>query len=171
MNWEALAAIGEILGATAVLVTIAYLAVQVRQNTASVATATWDSVLTGFNEINVAVANNPELADVVTRGMYDPDSLTDLEGVRFAFIMRAASNQYFKLLRLHEEGALSKEEWNRMAREMGQVLRTEGGRRFRETHVNYAPLYEAVDMLEIVDTTSFIFSRAERRDEAASQGQ
>ena len=78
MNWEALAAIGEILGATAVLVTIAYLAVQVRQNTASVATATWESVLTGFNEINVAVANNPELADVVTRGMYDPDSLTDM---------------------------------------------------------------------------------------------
>ncbi len=32
MNWEAAAAIGEILGAGAVLVTVAYLAVQVRQN-------------------------------------------------------------------------------------------------------------------------------------------
>lgn len=33
MNWEALGAIGEILGAAAVVVTLAYLAVQMRQNT------------------------------------------------------------------------------------------------------------------------------------------
>lgn len=33
MNWEAISAIGEIVGATAVVVTLIYLAVQVRQGT------------------------------------------------------------------------------------------------------------------------------------------
>jgi hypothetical protein len=33
MNWEAVAAIGELLGATGVIVSLLYLAVQVRQNT------------------------------------------------------------------------------------------------------------------------------------------
>ncbi len=35
MNWDAIGAVGELLGATAVLVTLAYLAVQVRQNARS----------------------------------------------------------------------------------------------------------------------------------------
>jgi hypothetical protein len=33
MNWEALGAIGEIVGTVAVVVTLGYLAVQIRQNT------------------------------------------------------------------------------------------------------------------------------------------
>ena len=33
MNWEALGAIGEIVGAIAVVLTLGYLAVQMRQNT------------------------------------------------------------------------------------------------------------------------------------------
>jgi hypothetical protein len=40
MNWDAIGAMGEILGALAVLVTLIYLAVQIRQNTSAVATAT-----------------------------------------------------------------------------------------------------------------------------------
>ena len=35
MNWEAIAAVGEIVGATAVVVSLVYLAVQIRQNTRS----------------------------------------------------------------------------------------------------------------------------------------
>jgi hypothetical protein len=34
MNWEAIGAIGEVLGALVVVITIGYLAVQIRQNTA-----------------------------------------------------------------------------------------------------------------------------------------
>ena len=33
MNWEALSALGEIAGAMAVIVTLVYLSVQIRQNT------------------------------------------------------------------------------------------------------------------------------------------
>ena len=36
MNWEAIGAVGEIVGAIAVIATLAYLAIQVRQNTNSV---------------------------------------------------------------------------------------------------------------------------------------
>lgn len=34
MNWEAIGAVGEALGSIAVLVTLIYLAIQIRQNTA-----------------------------------------------------------------------------------------------------------------------------------------
>ena len=40
MNWEAISAISELVGVTAVMITFIYLAVQIRQNTAAVATST-----------------------------------------------------------------------------------------------------------------------------------
>ena len=45
MNWEALSAIGEIVGAGAVLITLIYLAVQMRQNTASVQASIRQAIL------------------------------------------------------------------------------------------------------------------------------
>ncbi len=56
MNWEAIAAIGQVAGAAAVMFTLIYLAVQIRQNTAAVATATYEGTMSGFNDINVVVA-------------------------------------------------------------------------------------------------------------------
>jgi hypothetical protein len=161
MNWEAIAAIGEILGALAVVVTVAYLAVQVRQNTASVSTSTYESVVSGFNRINLSIAEDEELASLFQRGLYEPDSLTENEGVRFAFVMRAASNEFQKLIRLKETGALSAQEWERMGREAGQVFRTPGGRIFREGHASYADLFEEIDRLPDVETTAFRFSDAD----------
>ena len=131
MNWEAIAAIGEILGATAVLVTIVYLAVQVRQNTASAAAATYDAALSGFNEINLAIAESEELTLIFTHGLTKPDSLSEIEAIRFALLMRAGMNQYMKLLRLYQRGALPEQEWRSMAREAAHVFQTPGGERFR----------------------------------------
>ena len=45
MNWEALGAIGEIVAAVAVVVTIGYLAVQIRQNTRSVRDSAFQEVI------------------------------------------------------------------------------------------------------------------------------
>lgn len=36
MNWDAIGAIGEIIGATAVFLTLAYLALQIRQSTKAI---------------------------------------------------------------------------------------------------------------------------------------
>ena len=44
MNWDALGAIGEIVGALGVIATLAYLAVQVRQNTGAIRGATLNAV-------------------------------------------------------------------------------------------------------------------------------
>ena len=78
MNWDAIGAVGELLGASAVLVTLIYLAVQIRQNTSAAATATYESTMTGFNDINIAcfVAYKAEtilhaLESALSRGVLD----------------------------------------------------------------------------------------------------
>lgn len=62
MNWEAFGAIGEILGAIAVVVTLFYLARQIRQNTlATRAETTKDLYLASVTSI-MELAGNDELA-------------------------------------------------------------------------------------------------------------
>ena len=141
------------------------MAAQVRQNVAAAAAATYDSALSGFNEINLAIADNAKLADIFSRGLYDAESLDETEAVRFAFLCRAASNQYLKLLRLWLRGALSQAEWESMGREADQIYRTPGGQAFRRQHPNYADLVEEVDRLDAVDTTDFLFKEGKSGEE------
>jgi hypothetical protein len=46
MNWDAVGAIAEVVGAAGVLITLVYLAVQIRHNSASVDASTEHGVLT-----------------------------------------------------------------------------------------------------------------------------
>ncbi len=88
MNWEAIGAVGEIVGAVAVVLTLVYLAVQLRQNTAAVSTSTYESVTSGFNSVNEVVVGDAEVADIFYRGTVNPESLSPAEGIRFSFLMR-----------------------------------------------------------------------------------
>ena len=145
MNWDALGAIGELLGAGAVLITLIYLAVQIKQNTSAVATATYESTMTGFNDINVVVAGNPALASVLDRGCQNPDSLTDEEVVQFNSLLRCYSNQWWKLFKLYERGSLPEAEWSIFAKEAAQFLDQPGCKPFCQQNALFADLYADLD--------------------------
>ncbi len=83
MNWEAIGAIGEVVGGVAVIATLLYLAVQIRQNAQSVRNAASLSVNEGLAEINRRVSNDPEFADLWLRGLKDYGGLTGVERMRF----------------------------------------------------------------------------------------
>ena len=145
MNWDAIGAIGELLGASAVLVTLIYLAVQIKQNTSAVATATYESTMTGFNVINIVVAGNPALASVLDRGCQNPDSLNSEEVVQFNFLLRCYSNQWWKLFKLYERSSLPAAEWSIFAKEAAQFLEQPGCKPFCEQNALFADLYTELD--------------------------
>ena len=145
MNWDAIAAVGELLGASAVLVTLIYLAVQIRQNTSAVATATYESTMTGFNDINIVVAGNPALASVLDRGCQNPDSLNTEEVVQFNFLLRCYSNQWWKLFKLYERGSLPAAEWSIFAKEAAQFLDQPGCKPFCDQNALFADLFTELD--------------------------
>lgn len=145
MNWDAIAAIGEMLGALAVLVTLIYLALQIKQNTSAVATATYESTMTGFNDINVVVASNPELSSLIDRGCLNLDSLNSQETVQFNFLIRCYANQWWKLFKLYERGSLPEQEWSDFAREAAQFLDQPGCKPFCAQNALFADLYDELD--------------------------
>jgi hypothetical protein len=104
LNWDAIGAIGEVIGAVAVFVTLAYLAVQIRQNTHSVSTSIYESAMSGFNDVNRLICENAELSSIFRRGNPDPTSLDEEELFRFSLLTRNYSNHIYKLFRLYERG-------------------------------------------------------------------
>jgi len=83
MYWDAIGAIGEVLGAIAVVATLGYLAVQIRQNTERERLAQEFASNQYFNELRMLVASDADLADIEMRGVRNLSSLTDLERHRF----------------------------------------------------------------------------------------
>ena len=73
MNWEALGAIAEMIGGVAVLFTLIYLAIQVRQGTA----VSREAILRNQTDRNMDnskfIAGTPGLMDIYIRAMDDPD--------------------------------------------------------------------------------------------------
>ena len=62
MNWDALSAVAESVGAIGVVATLVYLAVQIRDNTKAVRAATYDSFVAQFRDWNAPLRASPELS-------------------------------------------------------------------------------------------------------------
>lgn len=145
MNWEAISAVGQLVGALAVLITLIYLAIQMKQNTAAVATSTYESTMTGFNDINVIIASTPALASLLDRGCMSTDQLTEVETVQFNFILRCYANQWWKLFKLYERGSLARSEWSIFAKEAAQFFEQPGCKAFLVQNKLFTDLYEELE--------------------------
>jgi len=87
MNWDAIGAVGELLGAIAVVVTLAYLAVQIRQNTSAVKASSHHAITDSFNSISVRIFQDPDVARIWRLGNVSFSSLSEDEQVSYAFMM------------------------------------------------------------------------------------
>ncbi len=68
MDWNAIAAVGEILGAVAVVVTLLYLSKQIRQNSRAVQVAALRDTTAEWKHWSELLASSPDLAEIVARG-------------------------------------------------------------------------------------------------------
>jgi hypothetical protein len=100
MSLEDLGNIGEFVAAVAVVVSLIYLALQIRQNTRSVASSTYQGIRHMVQEMELLLASDPELNRIWTIGRREPDSLDDEQWSRFSTLAltfyRTFENAYFE---------------------------------------------------------------------------
>ena len=87
MNWEAIGAVGETVGALAVLVTLVYLAMQIRQNTKSVQAAAVDSANSLVSRSREVIFADADVANLYRRGTEDPASLSQDDTIRYRLLI------------------------------------------------------------------------------------
>jgi hypothetical protein len=146
MNWEAIGAIGEVAGAVGVIVTLAYLAVQIRQNTRAVRSSTYQALTDSSMSFTALVAGDPALAGIWDNGMTDYSSLDRESQIRFGFLMQNYVRMLENAFHQHEDGMLPGERWLRMAHAIegvaqrhgfGEWWRAEQRARFSESFEKY----------------------------------
>jgi hypothetical protein len=78
---------GEFVGAIAVVITLAYLAIQIRQNTSVTRAASHHAIVEALNRGNLAQAEDGELAQIWVSGTEDRGGLSEVERQRFDMLL------------------------------------------------------------------------------------
>ncbi len=128
MNWDVVGVISEVVGAIAVVATLLFLAIEVRNNKKATESASIDSLAEGFNTINSHIIDQPGVAEIYFRGVADPNSLDEIQKVRFMALMQSYVNHFATVKKYHDAGLLSAEEWAAHSSGTSHVLNSPGGR-------------------------------------------
>jgi hypothetical protein len=108
VNWDAVAAIAEALGAIGVIATLIYLASQIRQaERATRASIQHSTIVQGF-QLNLAIAA-PEAASLMLKASAHFNSLDPIERLRFTLISRAAFAWYEDIFSQARSGIVDSE--------------------------------------------------------------
>ncbi len=111
MNWEALGAIGEIVGAAGVIVTLGYLAVQIRQNTQSVRASAFQEAIRDATQSIDQLGRDADLTRIWFAGMRDFEALAREEQQRFAVYCTSMFRRYEIIIYQARRGSLDPESW------------------------------------------------------------
>lgn len=129
MDLSGLGNVGDFIGGVAVIVSLVYLAVQVRQNTRSVRAASFQALSESVSDRVLRLAESSELHEVYMRGMRG-DQLSEQETQRFGTIMlsliRLSSNAFVQ----YRSGMLTEDQWQGFRVMPVTLLSSPGGRAF-----------------------------------------
>jgi len=83
MSWDAIGAVGEVVGAIAVVVTLLFVARDIRQNSRSLSIAALRDTTAQWNLWSNMIAGSGDLAEIVVKGNKVFSSLSESEKLRY----------------------------------------------------------------------------------------
>ena len=113
MNWDAVGAIGEIVGAFGVIVTLGYLAVQVRENSRQVRSNSVVAINHLINAGSAAIYTSERDQHIYLTGNSRPEDLTEEElKIYFMYVVRLI-NSFATAITQHRNGVLEADDFER----------------------------------------------------------
>lgn len=126
MDLTLISTIAQVASAVAVMVSLVYLAMQIRQNTQAVRNSTHHALTVTRLEYIALVVQNPDLSRILRVGSQDLNALTEDERQRFHLLMyylfSAGENFYYQ----HRQGVLDAEQWERWCTTLQQYFTQPG---------------------------------------------
>jgi hypothetical protein len=116
LNWSALGAIAQLLSAVAVVVSLLYVAAQVKVSTRQARQAAGRDLAARVSDVSLAVAADPELGRLLVQGGADPGVLSPGDQARFRGLMNTLFRGFEQQYQLRREGALDDEAWGAVER-------------------------------------------------------
>jgi hypothetical protein len=121
MNWDAIGAIAELLGAIGVIASLIYLATQIRQSAKTTRSSVRQSIATRAGDWMLAIAQHDELFSIV-RKMSRNEELSELELARLLTALGSVFRSTEEAFLQHQEGLLDDVYWETRSRLMVNFL-------------------------------------------------
>jgi len=125
VNWDAIGAAGETLGAVAVFVSLIYLAIQIRAQNKESRIASVHEIIEAFRQ-STAMLINPEVAQIYVKAIRGIDQLEDWERMSFiatsALLMRVWEESFYQ----HSEERLDDSIWEAMETQYSDWISAKG---------------------------------------------
>jgi len=113
IDLQSLANLGEVIGAAAVVASLLYLALQVRQNSKAQRTENYARALERVSAFQAVLSQDNDLARIFAKGVWDTSKLTGLEKIRFTWSLYEAFGSFEFMFHTYETDEIPEEVWNR----------------------------------------------------------
>src|SRR5215469_4272750 len=133
MNWEMLAAIAQIIAAFAVIASLVYLAVQIRNQNKESRRAAANVFTLHWTDFRKSLSDNADLAAIHLRGLESFDALNPVEKVRFASELGRLFVLSERVYLFYLEGALAPELWKTLEQTTADLIAYSGAQAWWST--------------------------------------
>ena len=132
--------IGDFLGGLSVIVTLIYLAIQIRQNTKSSRGQSYQAAVSAVSDWSREVGMNAESCRVLQVGSMDLESLSDLERAQFNLLMTSVIRNFENIHYQYTNGSIDANTWSGWAKRTRSVLAPGGAQAWwRNSKSAYSP--------------------------------
>ncbi len=112
MDWNAVSAIANVLAAISVILTVVYLAIQIRQNTHATHSQTYHLATSALAEMAGIIGSNKELARIFRIGMMNPGELDEDESAQFGYLGISLFRRFENVFFQYKSGMIDEDFWN-----------------------------------------------------------
>ncbi|MEE4360976.1 MAG: hypothetical protein V2I63_05560 [Pseudomonadales bacterium] len=130
IDWEALAAVVELLGLILIVVSLVCLAIQTRSVNKQNQAKARDAFLEAVGQINMVTAQDTQAAFVFRKGLASVENLGDDERRQFFMFIGPYANLWSVMHRSHLVDVLPTRQWRIVRNDIASILETPGARYF-----------------------------------------
>jgi hypothetical protein len=122
MNWEMLAAIGQLAAVLVGIPSLIYLAVQIREQTKERRQSTVNVLTAQWGDLTCALHDSAGLCAIFLRGVQSFADLDPVSKLRFSAFLNTFLNHFEAMYFAHSEGLLTASAWGKVERTMSDVI-------------------------------------------------
>ena len=147
MTIQELGSLGELIAAIATVITLAYLALQIRQSAKVTGQSAVHSSIESGLAVRLELVREPEVAALYLKGLADHQSLSREDLLRFNMLIQSIFENLREAFEHYRRGDIDEANWKSQATIVGWILPQPGGEwawnRYAQDHAEFGEAVEA----------------------------
>lgn len=130
MNWEAIGAVGELMGALGVVISLVFVGLQLRKNTQVIIDTNVESATERLITVSQLIASDADLARIYGVGLKSLDDLSFEDRVRFSSLLYSIFADCWDQHAKYQNGAIDERVWQPVRENVAMLVAQQGVRQW-----------------------------------------